>query len=198
MYDFITNQEKAKNIINKYLRSEREKIKVDKSRVINNKLYLTKGEKMKKLYLASIILTVSISLVGCTNSGVSNNGNQNNTTPSTQNSNESEVQNNNESSMQNNSTSSTQDSYESKVQNSSESSKQNNNVNNTGNISPDKAKEIALSHAGLTSSQVTFKRTELEYDDGIQKYDVEFYYNNREYSYEIDAKNGSILQYEQD
>lgn len=198
MYDFITNQEKAKNIINKYLRSEREKIKVDKSRVNNNKLYLTKGEKMKKLYLASIILTVSISLVGCTNSGVSNNGNQNNTTPSTQNSNESEVQNNNESSMQNNSTSSTQDSNESKVQNSSESSKQNNNVNNTGNISPDKAKEIALSHAGLTSSQVTFKRTELEYDDGIQKYDVEFYYNNREYSYEIDAKNGSILQYEQD
>ena len=198
MYDFITNQEKAKNIINKYLRSEREKIKVDKSRVNNNKLYLTKGEKIKKLYLASIILTVSISLVGCTNSGVSNNGNQNNTTPSTQNSNESEVQNNNESSMQNNSTSSTQDSNESKVQNSSESSKQNNNVNNTGNISPDKAKEIALSHAGLTSSQVTFKRTELEYDDGIQKYDVEFYYNNREYSYEIDAKNGSILQYEQD
>ena len=44
-----------------------------------------------------------------------------------------------------------------------------------------KAKQIALSHAGLTSSQVTFKRTELDFDDGIQKYEVEFYYNNREY-----------------
>lgn len=73
-----------------------------------------------------------------------------------------------------------------------------NNTNNTDNISVDKAKQIALSHAGLTSSKVTFKRTELDFDDGIQKYEVEFYYNNREYSYEINAKTGEILSYEQD
>ena len=73
-----------------------------------------------------------------------------------------------------------------------------NNTNSTANISADKAKQIALSHAGLTSSQVTFKRTELEFDDGISKYEVEFYYNNREYSYEINAKTGAILSYEQD
>ena len=73
-----------------------------------------------------------------------------------------------------------------------------NNTNSTANISADKAKQIALSHAGLTSSQVTFKRTELDFDDGIQKYEVEFYYNNREYSYEIDANTGAVLSYEQD
>ena len=64
-------------------------------------------------------------------------------------------------------------------------------------ITIDKAKEIALSHAGLTSSQVTFKRTELEVDNGVQKYEIEFYNNNREYSYEINAKTGAILSYEQ-
>ena len=42
------------------------------------------------------------------------------------------------------------------------------------------------------------KRTELDYDNGIQKYEVEFYYNNREYSYEINANTGDILGYEQD
>lgn len=72
------------------------------------------------------------------------------------------------------------------------------NTNNTAGISGDKAKEIALKHAGLTSSQVSFKRTELDYDDGIRKYEVEFYYNNKEYSYEIDANTGNILSYEQD
>ena len=129
---------------------------------------------MKKLSLALIILTVSISLVGCTNSGVSSNGNRNNTEYSTQNSNESNIQNN------------------------SESSTQNNNVNNIGDISLDKAKEIALSHAGLSSDQVTFVQANKDFDDGIQKYDIEFYYNNREYSYEIDANTENILSYEQD
>lgn len=42
---------------------------------------------MKKLSLAAIIVTVSISLIGCTNSGVANNGNGNNTESSIQNNN---------------------------------------------------------------------------------------------------------------
>ena len=136
---------------------------------------------MKKLSLAAIILTVSISLVGCTNSGVASDNNKNNTESTTQNSNESNVQNSSESNTQNNSVNNAQS-----------------NANNTANISLDKAKQIALSHAGLTSSQVTFKKTELDFDDGIQKYEVEFYYNNREYSYEIDANTGNVLSYEQD
>ena len=137
---------------------------------------------MKKLSLAAIILTVSISFVGCTNSGVASNGNENNTESSTQNSNESNVQNSSESITQNNN-----------VNNA-----ENNNINNTGDISLDKAKEIALSHAGLSSDQVTFVQANKDFDDGIQKYDIEFYCNGKEYDYEINASNGEIIQYDYD
>ena len=69
---------------------------------------------------------------------------------------------------------------------------------NTSNISVDKAKEIAINHAGLAANQVSFFKAEKDMDDGIVKYDIEFYYNNREYNYEINANNGSIMSYEQD
>ena len=69
---------------------------------------------------------------------------------------------------------------------------------NTSNISVDKAKEIALNHAGLAANQVSFVKAEKDMDDGIVKYDIEFYYNNREYNYEINANNGNIMSYEQD
>ena len=145
---------------------------------------------MKKLSLAAIIVTVSISLAGCTNSETASNGNKTNTESTTQNSTESNVQNSSESSTENNNVNTSQD--------NNTNNAQNNIVNNTGNISLDKAKEIALSHAGLASNQVTFQRIELDFDNGIQKYEIEFYYNYREYSYEIDANTGNILSYEQD
>ena len=65
-------------------------------------------------------------------------------------------------------------------------------------ITVEEAKEIALKHANLTSSQVSFMRNELDFDDGVKKYDIEFYFNNIEYSYEIDANTGHILKYERD
>lgn len=78
---------------------------------------------------------------------------------------------------------------------------ENNNSNlniNEALISEEKAKEIALDNAKLTMDQVTFKKVEMDFDDGIKKYDIEFYYNNKEYSYEIDANTGNILEYEED
>lgn len=145
---------------------------------------------MKKLSLAAIIVTVSISLAGCTNSETASNGNKTNTESTTQNSTESNVQNSSESSTENNTVNNPQD--------NNTNNAQNNIVNNTGNISLDKAKEIALSHAGLSADQVTFVKVNMDFDDGIQKYEIEFYYNYREYSYEIDANTGNILSYEQD
>lgn len=65
-------------------------------------------------------------------------------------------------------------------------------------ISVDQAKEIVLKHANLTSDQVTFGKSELDFDDGIQKYYIEFYYNNREHSFEIDANTGKVLANEKD
>ena len=72
------------------------------------------------------------------------------------------------------------------------------NSSATSQISVEEAKQIALSHAGLASNQVTFKKAQLHFDDGIQQYEVEFYYNHMEYSYEINASNGAIISYEQD
>ena len=61
-----------------------------------------------------------------------------------------------------------------------------------------KAKEIALDHAGLSSSQVTFVRAKLDWDDGRAEYEVEFYTNGKEYDYEIDAVTGDIRSYDYD
>lgn len=69
----------------------------------------------------------------------------------------------------------------------------------TGLIGEAAAKQKALSHAGLKDSQVTFVRAYLDWDDGRQIYDVEFYTADyKEYDYEIDAKTGEILSYDQD
>ena len=65
-------------------------------------------------------------------------------------------------------------------------------------ISAEKAKSLALEHAGLKSSEVVFEKTELDEDDGIWEYDVEFRKGNIEYEYEIDAQSGKILKAEKD
>lgn len=61
-----------------------------------------------------------------------------------------------------------------------------------------KAKEVALDHAGLTYSDVSFVRVELDWDDGRPEYEVEFYTNGKEYDYEIDAITGDVRSYDYD
>ena len=69
----------------------------------------------------------------------------------------------------------------------------------SGTITEDQARQIALDHAGLSASQVTFLKSRLDYDDGRQVYDVEFYSSDyTEYDYEIDAATGDILSYDSD
>ena len=70
--------------------------------------------------------------------------------------------------------------------------------NNAKKIKVDKAKEIALKHANLKSDQVTFIKSELEFEDGIEVYDIEFYFKNIEYSYKINVNTGDIVSYEKD
>lgn len=66
-------------------------------------------------------------------------------------------------------------------------------------VTEEQAREIALDHAGLTSDQVTFIRTKLDWEDGRQVYDVEFYTSDyTEYDYEIDAGTGEIRSYDYD
>ena len=153
---------------------------------------------MKKLSLAAIIVTVSISLAGCTNSETASNGNKTNTESTTHNSTESNVQNSSESSTENNNVNNAQNNTVNNPQDNNTNNAQNNIVNNTGNISLDKAKEIALSHAGLSADQVTFVQANMDFDDGIQKYDIKFYCNGQEYDYEINSSNGQIIQFDYD
>ena len=69
----------------------------------------------------------------------------------------------------------------------------------SGTITEAQARQIALHHAGLSASQVTFLKSSLDYDDGRQVYDVEFYSSDyTEYDYEIDAATGDILSYDSD
>ena len=61
------------------------------------------------------------------------------------------------------------------------------------------AKQAALDHAGLKENQVTFIKQKLDWDDGRQVYEVEFYTQDyKEYDYEIDALTGDVLSYDYD
>ncbi len=73
------------------------------------------------------------------------------------------------------------------------------NSNGSEIITENQAQETALNHAGLKSDEVKIIKTKLDWDDGIQKYEVEFYSsNNKEYDYEINAVTGEIISYDYD
>ena len=61
-------------------------------------------------------------------------------------------------------------------------------------VSLDGAKAAALKDAGVSESDVTYKKAELDYDHGTQVYDIEFYTSDTEYEYEIDASGGTVLE----
>ena len=65
-------------------------------------------------------------------------------------------------------------------------------------ITAEQAQAIALEDAGLTSEDVTRLRAELEYDNGRQYYDVQFFQGTVEYDYEIDAATGAIIEKDRD
>lgn len=61
-------------------------------------------------------------------------------------------------------------------------------------IGVDKAKRIALKHAGV--SDATFTKAKLEKEDGVCIYEIEFRKDGVEYEYEIDAVTESILEFD--
>ena len=58
-------------------------------------------------------------------------------------------------------------------------------------ISVEKAKQIALSHAGVGSAK--FKKAKLDYENGVKVYEIEFKVGNLEYEYDINVSNGAIV-----
>ncbi len=67
---------------------------------------------------------------------------------------------------------------------------------NASYITVDKAKSIALRHAGLAASEVSFSKAKLERDDGLYVYEIEFFKGNTEYEYTINAVSGKIRDYD--
>lgn len=65
-------------------------------------------------------------------------------------------------------------------------------------ISEKRAKKIALEHAGFKESDVTRLHVELDYDDGVLRYEIDFHVGNVEYDYDIEAYSGDILSYDKD
>lgn len=65
-------------------------------------------------------------------------------------------------------------------------------------IGAEKAKSIALSHAGVSASQASQLKAERDMDDGVLEYEVEFKAGGIEYEYTIHGGTGQILKYESD
>ena len=66
----------------------------------------------------------------------------------------------------------------------------------SGDIGYAKAKSVALNHAGVSENKAYDMEIELDDEDGILVYEVEFKSGNMEYSYEINAATGAILKHE--
>ena len=56
-------------------------------------------------------------------------------------------------------------------------------------------KQLILEKNGFASSECKNFEIELDYDDGIAMYEVDFIYGNTEYEYEVNAVNGSIISF---
>ncbi len=65
-------------------------------------------------------------------------------------------------------------------------------------IASAEAQTIALRHAGLSENQVTGLFAELDADDRILHYNVQFREGIWEYEYEIHAETGEVLAFEKD
>lgn len=62
-----------------------------------------------------------------------------------------------------------------------------------GQIDEETAKQIALNHAGVKAEDATFVKCKLDYEDGCQVYELEWYANGNKYEYDVTAADGTIL-----
>ena len=65
-------------------------------------------------------------------------------------------------------------------------------------VSLEQAQQLALQKAGLSDSEVTWKKLEQDEDDGRIVYELEFISGRTEYDCEIDAATGNFLKFEQE
>ena len=67
------------------------------------------------------------------------------------------------------------------------------NATGIGTVDEAEAQKIALEHAGVKAADATIIRSKLDYEDGRQVYDIEWYAGSAKYDYEIAADTGEII-----
>ena len=65
-----------------------------------------------------------------------------------------------------------------------------------GRLTKDEAKKIALDKAGVTAAEATFTKARLEYDDGREEYEFEFFADGREFDIDVDANTGRVVKFD--
>ena len=65
-------------------------------------------------------------------------------------------------------------------------------------LTAQEAEDIALAHAGISASDAYSLKCKLDWEDGVQVYEVEFKSGRMEYEYEINAASGDIRKAEKD
>ena len=69
------------------------------------------------------------------------------------------------------------------------------NATGTGTVDEAAAQKIALEHAGVKAADATITKSKLDYEDGRQVYDIEWYAGGAKYDYEIAADTGEIISF---
>ena len=67
------------------------------------------------------------------------------------------------------------------------------NAAGTGTVDEAAAQKIALEHAGVKAADATIAKSKLDYEDGRQVYDIEWYAGGAKYDYEIATDTGEII-----
>ena len=65
-----------------------------------------------------------------------------------------------------------------------------------GRLTKDEAKKIALDKAGVTAAEATFTKARLDYDDGREEYEFEFFANGKEFDIDVDANTGRVVKFD--
>ena len=65
-------------------------------------------------------------------------------------------------------------------------------------LTAEEALEIALNHAGLTKAQIRPPEWDFDRDKGRPEWEIEFVCDGYEYSYEIHAETGTVLDWEKE
>lgn len=69
------------------------------------------------------------------------------------------------------------------------------NATGTGTVDEAAAQKIALEHAGVKAADATITKSKLDYEDGHQVYDIEWYAGGAKYDYEIAVDTGEIISF---